>query len=114
MKKEKFYMGSFDEFKEGFQQFTENPQYSNIDVRGHFECPHCKTSMQLLWHFYPNGLIKSAQGKFGKYKDNGFSFMGVEFFRKPNGEFVDFRGEDGHINQALREKYDKKQSTTTD
>ena len=50
-------MATLKEFKALFYKVQEHPGYSNIAVRSHVDCPHCKTNMLILWSFYPESLL---------------------------------------------------------
>lgn len=73
-------MATLNEFRKQFKQYTDHPGFSNIDVRAHCDCPNCGANMQLLWHFYPEILLKHNKGS--------FMFHSVEFYRKPDGEVI--------------------------
>jgi len=77
-------MATLKEFKKRFKPYTDHEGFSNIDVRGHCDCPNCGANLLALFHLYPEMLFK-----YGNTGNGGFSFMGYEFYRKPDGEIVE-------------------------
>ena len=75
-------MATLKEFKKKFIKVEEHPNFSNISVRSHVDCPYCKTNMLILWSFYPETFIKYPQG------NGGFSVNAVEWHRTPDGEII--------------------------
>ena len=78
-------MATLKQFLKEFKQYEDCLEhYSNINVRAHCDCPNCGANLLLQWHFYPESLLHLGKGA----PNGGFSFMGVEFYRKPDGEVV--------------------------
>lgn len=75
-------MATLKEFKKMFYKVQEHPGYSNLSVRSHADCPHCKANLLFLWSFYPDQFIKYPQS------NGGFSLSAVEWYRTPDGEII--------------------------
>ncbi len=46
-------MATLKEFKKQFKPYVDHPSYSNIDVRGHCDCPNCGANLLALFPFLP-------------------------------------------------------------
>jgi len=76
-------MATLKEFRAMFRKMEEHPAgFSNLSVRSHADCPHCKANLLFLWSFYPELFIKYPQG------NGGFSLSAVEWYRTPEGEVI--------------------------